>query len=262
MSGLNAVEHAFQRYVLDGDRRVHELVAPGPRDNAERRLAIYYNAYRQRLVEALSTDFEALAAVLGTDRFRAMCLHYVEHTPSQFRNIRWYGGALPDFLASTHPWRLQPELAEIARFEWTLTLAFDAPEAKAMSFDDLAALPPDAWSTLRVELDPSLHLLALRSNAPALRMATDAEAALPPVQLSSEPVDWAVWRKAGAPHFRSLQPEEACAVQAVRRGEGFAALCEGLIEFGRAEEAPALAAGMLRHWVDDELIVGVSASAT
>ena len=112
---------------------------------------------------------------------------------------RW----LPDFLASTQPWQQHPELAEIARFEWTLTLAFDAPEAAALTFDDLAAIPPDAWSTLQLQLHPSLHTLALRSNAPALRTALDAEARLPSIQRHADPVEWAVWRKAGVPHFRS-----------------------------------------------------------
>lgn len=258
MSHLNAVQQALQHYVLGGAHQVHTLVVPGPRDNAERRLAIYYNAYRQRLVETLSTDFEALAATLGHEPFRAACEAYIETTPSQFRNIRWYGGGLPDFLASTQPWQQHPELAEIARFEWTLTLAFDAPEAAALTFDDLAAIPPDAWSTLQLQLHPSLHTLALRSNAPALRTALDAEARLPSIQRHADPVEWAVWRKAGVPHFRALRSEEAWAIAAVRRGERFAALCEGLLQFTTAERAPDLAAGLLRSWVDNELIVATN----
>jgi hypothetical protein len=262
MSDLSTAQRALQRYVLGGDQQVRAMIAAGPRDNAERRLAIYHNAYRQRLLEALSTDFEALAAVLGEETFQAACRAYVETTASHFRNIRWYGGGLPDFLASTQPWQRHRELAEIARFEWTLTLAFDAADAPALTFEDLAALPPQTWSTLQIRLHPSLQTVPLRSNAPALRTAVDAQAELPPVRLNEDAIEWAVWRKAGAPHFRSLRPEESWAMAAVRRGEAFAALCEGLIEFTTPEQAPALAAGLLRTWVDDELIAAVSTSAT
>lgn len=262
MYDLSAAQRALQQYVLAGDQQVCQLIAPGPRGNPERRLAVYYNAYRQRLVEALSTDFEALAALLGEECFRAACEAYVEATPSHFRNIRWYGGGLSGFLASTPPWRQRPELAEIARFEWTLTLAFDASDAPAAAFDDLAKLPPEAWGVLRIHLHPSLHLVSLRSNAPALRLAVDAGTRLPELRLREDPVDWAVWRKAGTPHFRSLAPEERWAMDAARRGEEFPALCEGLMNFTDSERAPALAASLLRTWVEDELVAGVSACVT
>jgi hypothetical protein len=262
MYDLSAAQRALQQYVLAGDQQVCQLIAPGPRGNPERRLAVYYNAYRQRLVEALSTDFEALAALLGEARFRAACEAYVEATPSHFRNIRWYGSGLSGFLASTPPWRQRPELAEIARFEWTLTLAFDASDAPAAAFDDLAKLPPEAWGVLRIHLHPSLHLVSLRSNAPALRLAVDAGTRLPELRLREDPVDWAVWRKAGTPHFRSLAPEERWAMDAARRGEEFPALCEGLMNFTDSERAPALAASLLRTWVEDELVAGVSACVT
>ena len=258
MRELSAAQQAFQQYILEGDRGVASLIAPGPRANRDARLTVYYNAYRQRLVEALSTDFEALAALLGAEGFRTACAAHVEATPSPFRNIRWYGGGLAQFLASTPPWQQRVELAELARFEWTLTLAFDAADAPVLVFDDLAGLPPDAWSALRIQFHPSLQQLSLRSNAPALRLAVDGGSALPEVQLREDAVDWAIWRKAGNPHFRSLSVEERWAIDAVRRGEDFPALCEGLMDFTDPDGAPALAASLLRTWVEDELVSGVS----
>ena len=77
----------------------------------------------------MSTDFEALIAVLGEEEFRSAARAYVEATPSAFRNVRWYGGKLAAFLRQTQPWRDKPWLADLAEFEWTLTLAFDAADA-------------------------------------------------------------------------------------------------------------------------------------
>lgn len=257
MRELNLTQQAMQQYVVSGDPQVAALIAPGPRGNANARLAVYYNAYRERLVEALATDFEALAAVLGDEAFRAACLGYVEATPSRFRNIRWYGGGLANFLGSTPPWDARPELAELARFEWTLTLAFDAADAPVVTFEDLTGVPPEAWATLRMQLHPSLHLLSLRTNAPALRMAVGSGGALPAQTMQDDPVHWRVWRKDGDPHFHSLGEEERWAIDAVRRGEDFGALCEGLTQFTEPEQAPALAAGLLRCWVEDGLIAGI-----
>ena len=57
--------------------------------------------------------------------------------------------------------------------------------------------------------------------------------------------------------FRSLPAAERWALDAAQRGEGFTAICEGICAFVAAEEAPALAAGWLRAWVDDGLIAAV-----
>ncbi|HEY6879334.1 MAG TPA: hypothetical protein VI299_15010, partial [Polyangiales bacterium] len=137
-----------------------------------------------------------------------------------------------------------------------LTLAFDAEDAPAVSFDDLAAVPGEAWPTLRFALHPSVHLLALRSNAAAFRMATDSGSALPGVTLSESPVTWLVWRHELAVSFRSLSDAECSALVTVRDGGDFSALCEALCEWFDVEETAARAAGFLRQWVEDGLIAG------
>ncbi|HXV06438.1 MAG TPA: DNA-binding domain-containing protein [Burkholderiales bacterium] len=251
---LHALQDAFQAYVLHGAGQVRERVAPGRLANAERRLRIYHDAYRLRLIEALASDYETLRAALGEEAFRTAALAYVEANVSQWRNVRWYGARLPDFLRGTAPWSDRVWLSDVARFEWTLTLAFDAADAPSATFAELAALPPEAWAALAFRLHPSVHLLRLSSNAPALRKAVDAGAALPAIETHDPPVDWLIWRDGLGVSFRSLAAAEHCALAAVQRGESFPAICEGICAFVRADEAPALTAGWLRAWVDDGLI--------
>jgi hypothetical protein len=255
---LHALQDAFQAYVLHGAAQIRERVAPGRLDNAGRRLRIYYDAYRLRLIEALASDYETLQAALGEDAFRAAALAYVEANSSQWRNVRWYGARLPDFLRDTAPWSDRIWLSDIARFEWTLTLAFDAADAPSLTFAELAALPPEAWSALALRLHPSVHLLRLSSNAPAMRKAVDAGAALPAIEAHDSPVDWLIWRHGLSVSFRSLSAAEHCALAAAQRGDNFPAICEGICALVPADEAPALAAGWLRAWVDDGLISAVS----
>lgn len=252
---LPELQRAFQGYVLAGDARIVQHVDPGRLRNGERRLRIYHDAYRSRLVEALSSDFEALAVLLGAEAFRALCLAYVEATPSHWRNVRWYGRNMADFLGSTPPWSGYPLLAECARFEWTLTLAFDGPDVPAATFDALSALPAQAWECLRIALHPTAHLLRLHGNVGGLRRAIDEGRDPPEIVWHDAPIDWLVWRKGMDVHFRSLDATERAALDVAAGGARFATICAALAQRLSESEVAAHAARFLRTWVDDGLIV-------
>jgi hypothetical protein len=251
---LAALQHAFQDYVLDSAQTLVDRIEPGRLADHAHRLAIYRDGYRLRLVEALRTDFDALVATMGEQAFENACRAYVEVNPSVFRNVRWYGGNLAVLLRETPPWREQPWLADIARFEWTLTLAFDAPDAPTARFENLAALPGDAWGTLGFRLHPSVRTIELRANAPAIRKAVDSGTCAPEPDFSDEAVTWLVWRKDLSAHFRSLSKSEAWALRSAQEGSSFPMICDGLCDWLATEEVAGVAARWLRTWVDDQLI--------
>jgi hypothetical protein len=254
MSALAELQQTFQGYVLRDEAGLAERLASGERVDPQQRLRIYFDAYRSRLEEALATDYEALRALMGDDTFVSACRAYVEATPSQFRNVRWYGGGLPEYLRVTQPWAKQPMLHEVAVFEWTLTLAFDAPDAPVVRFDELARMPQHAWPVLGFVLHPSAHLLELRTNAPSLRKATDAGDPLPEAHVDDATKAWLIWRKELTAYFRSLNESESWALAAVKEGANFTALCEGLCSWFSPHDAASQAATLLRQWVEDELI--------
>jgi hypothetical protein len=254
MSALVDLQQAFQSYVLADKSGLVDRIAGGERVDSRQRLRIYFDAYRLRLVEAIAADYEALRALMGDEAFGAACRAYVEATPSPFRNVRWYGGGLPEYLRLVQPWMEQPVLHEVAVFEWTLTLAFDAPDAPVVRFEELARMPQQAWPVLGFVLHPSAHFLELRSNAPSLRKATDAGDSLPEAVIAEDTKTWLIWRKALIAYFRSLSESESWALTAVREGANFTALCEGLCRWFSPDEAAPQAATLLRQWVDDELI--------
>jgi len=261
VNALPQLQLAFQRYVLQGEDAVREHIVSAARADPGQRLRIYYDAYRLRLIEAIATDYEALYAAMGADAFKAACRAYIAATDSSYRNVRWYGGALPDFLRTTAPWCEQPLLSEIALFEWTLTLAFDAADGLAVTFDELAALPGEQWPTVAFVLHPCVKLISLHTNAPAFRKAHDAGEPLPEASAAAAPVSWLIWRRDYTVCFRSLSEPEAWALRAVREGANFSALCEGMCEWFEPEEAAPHAAGFLRQWVDDGVIGGVSVTS-
>ncbi len=256
MSDLRRLQQRFQHYVLRGARDIASHIAGAQTSGA--RLAIYSDAYRLRLIEALRTDFVGLRAAMGDAEFTSMARAYIDAHPSTHPSLRHYGRELAAFLAHDDRYRPRPALAELAAFDWALTDAFDAPDAAVLTLDVLAALPPEHWPGMRLLPHPSLIRLDLHWNAPAIWKAANDAAPLPNPEQARDAVAWAVWRQALRTYFRSLPPAEAWALDAVRAGCEFASVCEGLCEWIDPTDAAAHAAGLLRQWVGDGMLRGIA----
>ena len=259
MSRLARTTAQFQDHVLTGTRAIEPEIEGPSASFRESRLGIYRDAYRLRLIEILGADYKALRTYLGDEPFEAVAREYLAAHPSTFRNVRWFGGRLAEFLRGTPPFADQPVLAELAQFEWTLGLAFDAPDAPSVPFEEAAAVPPQAWPELRFAAHPALQVIELRTNAVAIWKATDDSGSCE-VALSETPVTWAIWRKQYSPFFRSLEADEAWALNALRDGAAFGAICEGLCAWTDEARAAGRAASLLRGWVEEgwiaQLLIG------
>ncbi|PTQ73221.1 DUF2063 domain-containing protein [Pseudomonas sp. GV071] len=214
--------------------------------SAETGLAIYHNAYRARLQEALRGDFPALLALLGDEVFAQLAGDYLQANPSEHFSLRWLGARFAGFLA-------EPAWAELARLEWAFTLAFDAPPGSPLTLTQMASLAPAEWPELRVRCLPSVQWLELHYNSLAIWRAVKNDQPL----LASAPLAEAqtclVWRADLQGQFRTLGPDEAVALHGmVEQGWSFAELCLSLAE--RAENPAALAAGWLKQWLSEGLL--------
>jgi hypothetical protein len=259
---LQAVQQQFQDYILGALPAAPSLTAAVREQSglkAEERLAIYHRAYRARLREALCEAYDKTWSYIGDEMFAELADSYVAAHPSPHRNLRWYGGGLAAHALLVFP--DYPFIAELARLEWTLGLAFDAEDAVALCRADFAAIAPEAWSELAFALHPSAHIVAMDWNAVALWQAMAAgEEAPEPVQ-SPQPAHWLVWRQSGQPHFRSLPALEADALGAIASGLSFGAMCESACEQSADTGATMLAlAGYLQHWLAQELLTAYSLS--
>ena len=247
---LAFTEARFQDNVLTGDPAIDSQIEGDSAEFRNTRLGIYRNAYRLRLIEVIGTDYEVLHAYLGDELFDALAGDYIAAHPSTFRNVRWFGGKLAEFLRAAPRYAEHPELAELAQFEWSLGQAFDSPDEDAVRFGEVAAVTPEAWAELRFKPHPALRLLELRTNAVAIWKAIGSEGGSCEPETFPEPVTWVVWRKQHSPFFRSLDADEAGALKAMISQASFGEICAGLCERVAEEEAAARAAGMLRGWVE------------
>ncbi len=254
MTTLRQTQTGFQNYLIGQDSPIAAEIAGDARLPADTRLGIYASAYRLRLLEALDGDFVALKAHTGPERFEEIARAYIETRPSDHFSLRYYGRHMSCFLAETAPYRDEPLLSELARFDWALTDSFDAADSPVAGVSDMAAIAPNDWPRLIFVPHASVQRLNLEWNAPVIWKAADKNESLPAPEKAEFPVGWVVWRQDLQIYFRSLAVDEAFALDALLRGETFGTLCEGLTEWIDAQNVAVHAAGLLKQWLTDGLI--------
>jgi len=258
MKALSHLQKEFQNYVFKRGQRMEREVVGTRRASAKTRLGIYSSAYRLRLLEALDTDYPALRALAGDDEFEKLGYAYIESHPSPYYNMRWYGGELAEFLKNTPPYNKHPVLSEMAAFEWIMALAFDAPNDPAVTVDDMAKVPTEAWPGLVFTPHASVQRLNLEWNVPSFWRAVDKKEQPEPPQKNEFPLGWVLWRRDLNIYFRSVSVEEAWAIDAMRSGNSFAEICGGLCEWIDELQVAQHAAGLLKGWIAEGMITKIS----
>lgn len=208
------------------------------------RLEIYNRQYWFRVTAAVSEDFPALNAVLGSRRFDALIAAYLEVTPSSSWSLRDLGAGLPSFLAA------HPELGgrrhrlgvDVARLEWAYVEAFDARQLTPITAEELAGLGPES----RLLLQPHLQLLdvdypvddlvvAIRKDSPEKEAVSSAMTErrsrsrrfLPPMKQGRRYL--AVHRFEDLVYYRPLPREEYMLLSALRNGTSISAAVESAL---------------------------------
>ena len=265
---LTRLQADFQAYLIDSTKGAafKAQIIDDAKVGASKRLGIYYDAYRFRIIEALATAYPKLKMLLGDDLFDSIARSYIDQFPSTFRNMRWVGGHMQTHLKSSLP--QHPIAAEMAQFEWALGLAFDAKDAPILALNDLAAIPPEDWPALKFSFHPSLQVLPLQCNVLQIWNALDKEETPPTVTKIDEAC--LIWRQglhltSGLnSHFRSLEATEYAALQLAILGASFGALCEQLQQSADEETATdnksmVQAAQYLSGWLNEGLISAAQA---
>lgn len=250
---LCELQKKFQDYVLSPRPGMDGEVVGTPAADATTRLEIYSDAYRLRLIEALTGDYTAVKALAGEQQFDRIARAYIDAHPSKHYNVRWFGQSFPRFLREIEA--TQPALGELADFEWAMTLAFDAPDEPALTLEEMAQVPPEAWPEMKFVPHPSLQRLKLSFNSPEIWKAVDKGEDLP--QVKDVPAAWIIWRRDYKTYFRSLGEDESWAVDATCSDATFSTVCGGLTKWVDEGNAALHAAGLLKGWVTEGILRAV-----
>ena len=156
---LAELQSQMQSDILKREDGVLKRFSVPKHTTAEKRFAVYQDAYQIRLVEVLSEDYENTWKYLGDEQFYQLAIEYIKTHPSDQTNMRWFGRHFPEFLTQSPLSSDHPILTEIASIEKALDDAFDAADGDTATMEDLAAIPPEVISDLTFKLHPTCRLL-------------------------------------------------------------------------------------------------------
>jgi hypothetical protein len=256
-AALRDLQRDLQQHLLGLESSITQAIVDSPPLPPIERLAIYKNAYRVRLIDALHETYPVLHGLLGDEMWVVLGDAYVSEFPSSFRSIRWFGRELAQFMTRVSPFDESPVLSEIADLEWTLSEVFDAEDAPAIDRSALAAVEPQAWGGLQFVFHPSLRQLEFLWNTAAVWKAMNNDEIPPQPQMAEAPIRWLLWRQNLQNYFRSMSPSEVVALEAALDGRCFEQICEDLGACLPADEVPAAAAGFLAAWADSGILIGL-----
>lgn len=224
-------------------------------------LAVHLNTYRSQLLSCLAETFSVVRAWLGATAFEAAAATHIDRVPPSSWTLDAYAQDFPATLSELYG--TDPEVGELARLECALAELFVAADCIPVMPDtvDAAHWQQLDWDRVVLQLVPGFVLLPVTTNATAIWSAISSSLPPPPVAALDTPAVLALWRNGFTPSFRTLDPAEAAALEAVAAGTTFGALCTLMTERCGAIEGPQRAGAWLGQWLRDGCIARVTETA-
>ncbi len=254
LSPLKSLQQQMLAWLQEADPLIKQSVTGTEKVSADLRLDIYANAYRFRLVEALQDTFPALHTLLGDEDFFNLGVAYLTARPSKHFSLRYFGHELASFLKGSDAYSEQPLLSEMAQFEWLLREAFDAADNAVIDMEALQQIDPQSWHSLRFLFHPTVKRVDLSFNVPQIWQTIDKQEAPIDMIENDHPIGWCLWRKDLRTLYRSMDVDEAWAMDAMLSGHTFSEICSGVCEWVDEQHAAVRVAGFIQNWINDGLI--------
>ncbi|MEW6999505.1 putative DNA-binding domain-containing protein [Colwelliaceae bacterium BS250] len=250
---LKELQNQMMQYLLHDDNTISQQVVTQGNLTNKTRLNIYKNAYKVRLKEVIDNDHQILGLYLGDDLFDQMVAGYIEKHPSNYRSLRNFADQLPQFLATQSPFNQHPIISELAHFERSLLIAFDASDAPRMTFSTLQNIAHQDWPQLTFQFHPSVQIAHFSWNTVESWQALKQESS--PDAATTRKSTWLLWRNHDRlTEFRSLSEEEFMLISMILTGKNFSMICDQLLTYATDSDAGELALNYLSTWLEQGLL--------
>jgi Putative DNA-binding domain len=150
---------AFASALVDPTRTTPPIVTGPAGKGAAKRYNIYRNNVTVSLINALAAVYPVVQRVTGVDFFRAMARLHIRATPPTSPLLFEYGRDFPAFIEMYEYARDLPWLADVARIERTWLDAYHAADAKPLSADALALVPPERLADIVFTAHPATAIV-------------------------------------------------------------------------------------------------------
>jgi hypothetical protein len=198
-----------------------ELVAAiaGDPRTALRRLQVHRHHVASSIGAALAATFPTVEAVVGQDFFGLLARDFMAGTPLADPVLSRYGKPFPRFVAAQQHLHGLPYLADAARLDWALNVAFHVPWEPRLSAADLAAWPEEDLPTLSLRLPAGSSLIQSAWPLDLIWQASQPGTSVDKVDLSAGPARLLVFRRREDAAFAVLGPGEAAFIGSLSRGD-------------------------------------------
>jgi hypothetical protein len=215
---LAELQQAFRAHVLGQDSPSRVAAARNDRIAAAARLCIYRHHVFTSLTGALGATFSTVHGVVGDDFFAGMARAFITRSPPTGPVLSEYGAGFAEFVAQWPAAGSLSYLADVARLDWALNIACNAPESPRLAAHDLAAVPHERLTDLKLGLRPGVSLLASPYPIDRIWALNHGEESAT-VDLGAGGVSLLVFPRAHDAAFSRLEPGVAALVAGLRDGQ-------------------------------------------
>ena len=213
---LRDLQAAFAAHVMGGDRADLVAAVVGDTIPAAARLASIAIMSSRASAPRWPRPFPRCRRWSGADFFRGLARAFVGHALPLQPVLAEYGADFPAFIAGYEAARDLPYLADVARLDWALNLAFHAPLGDRLKAEDLSAVPVEHLPSMSIALAAGAVLVSSRYPLDRIWEASQPGASSETVDLNSGGRQSP--RPAAAGRCGVRQPE--CRRGRLRRGAG------------------------------------------
>lgn len=207
---INGINDQAARAQIDlSNDGIESVITRSKNLTSTERLDIYANAYFARLLECLAEEFPAMTHMIGEELFANFAIGYLQEYPSTSYTLGDLSRNFPRYLKENRPPHNDDEpidwldfLIELAELQRIYTEIFDGPGQEnqpLLQTDDLLAIPPDHWGTVRFTTVPCLQLhtfqFPVHHYTSSVRLEEEPEHPVPtPTYLAISRIDFRVRR--------------------------------------------------------------------
>ena len=245
MLALRELQAGFAAHLKGEDRPDLAEAVVGDTISTAARLRIHRHHIRRSLVGALASTFPTVQVIVGEAFFRTMAEGFVlRELPAQ-PVLAEYGAGFPAFVSGYGPAVALPYLADMAKLDWALNLAFHAPLEDRLTASGLANVPAEHLFDLKPALAAGSTLLQSAHPIDRIWHASQPGATVGTVSLEEGPASVLVLRRPDDAAFASLDAAEQAFLAALFEGSSLGEAAQTAVSVEPAADPSRIFARLL-----------------
>jgi hypothetical protein len=222
LRSLRDTQAAFAAHLAGHDRADLIAAIAGDSRAVLGRLQLHRHHVTRSISAALAATFPTVAALVGQDFFSLLARDFMAGTALEDPVLSRYGEDFPQFIATKQDMHGLPYLADVARLDWALNVAFHAGLEPRLSATDLAGWSQDCLLSLSARLPTGSSLIESAYPLDLIWQASQPSSSVDKVDLAAGAACLVVFRRSEDAAFAVLTPGEAAFIERLRQDDRLA----------------------------------------